>query len=101
MGTRPRIYFFFKNRGRVPECVSGKLNEHRILTYHKKIFRVDSFLHCLPEPVILGEEEEEEEEVPLFQCDDCGNLWDGAAQCLCGGWGLEEEEAESSGYESM
>jgi len=58
----------------------------------------------MPEPVILEEEEEEEEEeeVPLFQCDDCGNLWDGAAQCLCGGWGLEEEEeAESSGYESM
>ena len=51
------------------------------------------------EPTAL--EYEAEEPVPLFQCDDCGNFWDGAAQCLCGGWGLEEEAEDSeSGYES-
>lgn len=52
----------------------------------------------MPEPNF--EEEEAAEAVPLFQCDDCGNFWDGAAQCLCGGWGLEEEEDSESGYES-
>ena len=52
----------------------------------------------MPEPIF--EEEEAEAAVPLFQCDDCGNFWDGAAQCLCGGWGLEEEEDLESGYES-
>ena len=45
-------------------------------------------------------EAESAEAVPLFQCDDCGNFWDGAAQCLCGGWGLEAEEDSESGYES-
>jgi hypothetical protein len=55
----------------------------------------------MPEPTLEEEEEEAAEApVPLFQCDDCGNFWDGAAQCLCGGWGLEEEENSESGYES-
>ena len=52
----------------------------------------------MPEPIFEEEEDEAEAPVPLFQCDDCGNFWDGAAQCLCGGWGLEEES--ESGYES-
>jgi len=56
----------------------------------------------MPEPTFEEEEAAEAAEapVPLFQCDDCGNFWDGAAQCLCGGWGLEEEENSESGYES-
>ena len=52
------------------------------------------------------EEEEEEEymEIPLVKCGNCGNMWDGAAQCNC--WGLdfyeeeEEEEENESGYET-
>jgi hypothetical protein len=46
------------------------------------------------------EEEEYEEEIPLIECDNCGNKWDGAAQCNC--WGLYfEEEEDESGYESV
>ena len=48
----------------------------------------------------MEEEEEEEEEIPLMECDNCGNKWDGAAQCNC--WGLYfEEEEDESGYESV
>jgi len=55
----------------------------------------------MPEPNFEeAESAEAAEAVPLFQCDDCGNFWDGAAQCLCGGWGLEAEEDSESGYES-
>jgi len=39
-------------------------------------------------------------------CPNCGNIWDGAAQCPCWAWvwwiadAEEEEEATDSGYES-
>lgn len=45
----------------------------------------------------------------MEQCDNCGNIWDGYAQCNCWqyNWYEEEaneeaaqEEAEESGYES-
>ena len=36
----------------------------------------------------------------LEQCDNCGNIWDGNAQCNC--WQMnwqEEEAADDSGYD--
>jgi hypothetical protein len=40
----------------------------------------------------------------MEQCENCGNIWDGNAQCNCWQWGgqeeMEEEEAAESGYES-
>jgi hypothetical protein len=38
----------------------------------------------------------------LEQCDNCGNIWDGNAQCNCFQWnGLFHQEAEADGgYES-
>lgn len=38
----------------------------------------------------------------LEQCDNCGNIWDGNAQCNCFQWnGLFYQEAEAEGgYES-
>jgi len=37
----------------------------------------------------------------MEQCDNCGNIWDGNAQCNC--WQMnwyEEEEADESGYDT-
>ena len=45
--------------------------------------------------------EELEEEIDMMECDRCGRVWDGNAQCLCGleqmnGWTTSEEEESSS-----
>ena len=37
----------------------------------------------------------------LYECDNCGNVWDGNAQCLCGmGMGSEDESLVSPGLDN-
>jgi hypothetical protein len=33
--------------------------------------------------------------IPLMECENCGNMWDGAAQCNCWGLNFYEEEEET------
>lgn len=34
----------------------------------------------------------------MMECDNCGNIWDGYAQCNC--WQMDYYESDESGYES-
>ena len=37
----------------------------------------------------------------MYECDNCGNVWDGNAQCLCGmGMGSEDESLDSPGLDN-
>ena len=47
-------------------------------------------------PLVDGEQ--------MMECDNCGNIWDGYAQCNCWQWNEAEVEAEAedsdSGYDT-
>ena len=34
----------------------------------------------------------------MEQCENCGNIWDGYAQCNC--WQMNYDESDESGYET-
>ena len=36
----------------------------------------------------------------MMECDNCGNIWDGYAQCNCWQWNEAEAEDSDSGYDT-